>query len=77
MDVYRHAPDHRACYLVRSYDPATGAHRVSTLCQTEPNKLLGRTVGRALVGSAGVLVIVTIGSLPLLARADRRRPSPA
>ena len=41
-------PNHRACYLVRSYDPATGAHRVYTLCQTEPNKLLGRTVGRAL-----------------------------
>jgi hypothetical protein len=77
MYVYRHPPNHRACYLVRSYDPATGAHRVSTLCQMEPNKLLGRNVGRALVGSAGGLLLVTIVSLPLLARTDRRRPSPA
>ena len=77
MYVYRHPPSHRVCYLVRSYDPATGAHRVSTLCQTEPNTVLGRTVGRALVGSAGALLLVTIVNLPLLARTDPRRPSPA
>ncbi|MGH3138135.1 MAG: hypothetical protein ACRDQE_00220 [Gaiellales bacterium] len=77
MYVYRHPPNHRACYLVRSSDSATGAHHVRTLCQMEPNRLLGRAVGRTLVGSAGALLLVTIVSLPLLARTDRRRPSPA
>jgi hypothetical protein len=77
MYVYRHPPDHRACYRVRSSDPSTDTHRAYTLCQMEPNKLLGRTVGRYLIGSAGALVLLTIVSLPLLARTDRRRPSPA
>jgi hypothetical protein len=77
MYVYRHPPDHRACYPVRSYDPASGVHRTYTLCQNEPDTLLGRTIARSLVGSAGALVLVTIVSLPLLARTDRRRPSPA
>jgi hypothetical protein len=30
-----------------------------------------------LIGSAGARVLVTIVSLPLLARTNRRRPSPA
>ena len=75
MYVYRNPPNHRACYPVRSYDPATRVHRASTLCQMGPNKLLGRTVGRYLIGSAGVLLLVTIASLPVLARTDRGRPS--
>ena len=37
MYAYRHPPDHRACYPVRSYDPASGAHRAYTLCQNEPD----------------------------------------
>jgi hypothetical protein len=77
MYAYRHPPEHRACYPVRSYDPARGVHRTYTPCQNEPDKLLGRTFARSLIGSAGALVLVTIVSLPLLARTDRRRPSPA
>jgi hypothetical protein len=77
MYVYRHPPDHRACYPVRSYDPASGVHRAYTLCQSEPNKLLGRTAGRYLIGSAGATLVVTLVSLPLLARMGRRHPSPA
>jgi hypothetical protein len=75
MYVYRNPPNHRACYPVRSYDPATRIHRAYALCQMEPNKLLGRTVGRYLIGSAGVLVLLTLASLPVLARTDRGRPS--
>ncbi len=77
MYAYRHPPEHRACYPVRSYDPASGAHRAYTLCQNEPDKLLGRTIARSLIGSAGALVLLTLVSLPLIARTDGRRPSPA
>ena len=69
----------------RTIAPATSCGRMtpppartaSPRCARRSRTSSGRTVGRALVGSAGVLVIVTIGSLPLLARTDRRRPSPA